>query len=99
MWTHKCWSWIQEALSAILLHPSAADKKVAVVSVAGAFRKGKSFLLNFLLRYADASRKGTVEDGDWIAAGGDRLEVRSPFPPPSPAHRCDWEGVLVARGL
>lgn len=29
------------------------DKKVVILSVAGAFRKGKSFLLDFLLRYLD----------------------------------------------
>ncbi len=38
-------------LSEVLLRPEVADKKVAVISVAGAFRKGKSFLLNFLLRF------------------------------------------------
>uniref|UniRef100_A0A0K0DKH0 GB1/RHD3-type G domain-containing protein n=1 Tax=Angiostrongylus cantonensis TaxID=6313 RepID=A0A0K0DKH0_ANGCA len=39
------------ALEKILLHPKVADKKVAVIGVAGAYRMGKSFLLNFFLRY------------------------------------------------
>ncbi|CAH8873877.1 unnamed protein product [Trichobilharzia szidati] len=41
----------EEALSAILLKPGVRDKKVVVLSVAGAFRQGKSFLLDFFLRY------------------------------------------------
>lgn len=40
-----------EALSRILLAPEVRDKDVVVVSVAGAFRKGKSFFLDFMLRY------------------------------------------------
>lgn len=40
-----------EALEDILLLDEVRDKKVVVLSVAGAFRKGKSFLLDFLLRY------------------------------------------------
>uniref|UniRef100_A0AAX7SXK4 GB1/RHD3-type G domain-containing protein n=1 Tax=Astatotilapia calliptera TaxID=8154 RepID=A0AAX7SXK4_ASTCA len=39
------------ALSQILLNPKVRDKRVVVVSVAGAFRKGKSFVLDFMLRY------------------------------------------------
>ena len=41
----------EEALLSILSNPRAKSKKVCVVSVAGAFRKGKSFLLVFFLRY------------------------------------------------
>ena len=44
-----------KALESILLQDGVRDKKVAVISVAGAFRKGKSFLLDFLLRYLGAS--------------------------------------------
>lgn len=41
----------KEALERILLQEHVRDLNVVVVSVAGAFRKGKSFLLDFMLRY------------------------------------------------
>ena len=44
----------EEALTEILLDERVRDKNVVVVSVAGAFRKGKSFLLDFFLRYLNA---------------------------------------------
>ena len=55
----------EEALSAILLSDACKDRPVSVVSIAGDFRKGKSFLLNFLLRYL--SNKGYECDSDsWL---------------------------------
>lgn len=41
----------EEALASIVCQDHVKDKHIAVISVAGAFRKGKSFLLDFFLRY------------------------------------------------
>ncbi len=35
----------------ILLHPLVKNRKIVSVSIVGAFRKGKSFLLDYMLRY------------------------------------------------
>ncbi|XP_041846488.1 atlastin-3 [Melanotaenia boesemani] len=57
-----------EALSRILLAPEVRDKHVVVLSVAGAFRKGKSFLLDFMIRYM--CRKG---DDNWLGKDDEPL--------------------------
>ncbi|KAF3831162.1 hypothetical protein GH733_002400, partial [Mirounga leonina] len=41
----------ETALNRILLSEAVRDKEVVAVSVAGAFRKGKSFLMDFMLRF------------------------------------------------
>ncbi|EMP30046.1 Atlastin-1 [Chelonia mydas] len=51
----------EAALKRILLSEAVRDKEVVAVSVAGAFRKGKSFLMDFMLRYM--YNKETI---DWV---------------------------------
>lgn len=41
------------ALAEILLKENVRDKPVAVISISGRFREGKSFLLNFLLHHLE----------------------------------------------
>ncbi|KAF0286686.1 Atlastin [Amphibalanus amphitrite] len=48
-----------ENLKSILLADSVVNKPVVVISVAGAFRKGKSFLLDMMLRYLTARDKSS----------------------------------------
>lgn len=40
-----------EDLTQFILQDNVKNRDVVIVSVAGAFRKGKSFLLDFFLRY------------------------------------------------
>ncbi|XP_070576515.1 atlastin-2-like [Ptychodera flava] len=60
----------EEALEQILLQDNIRDKKVVVVSVAGAFRKGKSFLLDFFLRYL---HRNGQNDQDWLGTDEEAL--------------------------
>uniref|UniRef100_A0A8D3B6D5 GB1/RHD3-type G domain-containing protein n=1 Tax=Scophthalmus maximus TaxID=52904 RepID=A0A8D3B6D5_SCOMX len=52
------------ALEKILLQDHLKDLNVVVVSVAGAFRKGKSFLLDFMLRYMHNQQSESWMGGD-----------------------------------
>jgi atlastin len=44
----------EAAVKSVLLQPQVKNRKIAIVSIVGAFRRGKSFLLNFMLRYLNA---------------------------------------------
>lgn len=38
-------------LESLLLHPEVKNRKVVILSIVGAFRKGKSFFLDYCLRF------------------------------------------------
>lgn len=52
----------ENSLKKILFHPKANNKELAVVSICGTYRKGKSFLLNFILKYLQAH-----DSEDWLS--------------------------------
>ncbi|XP_061481593.1 atlastin-2 isoform X2 [Rhineura floridana] len=58
----------ESALERILLQEHIRDLNIVVVSVAGAFRKGKSFLLDFMLRYMY-----NKESASWIGGNNEPL--------------------------
>lgn len=62
----------EKALRQVLLQDAVRDLDVVVVSVAGAFRKGKSFLLDFMLRYM-YMQKSRVTDNNWLGADDEPL--------------------------
>uniref|UniRef100_A0A336LZC1 CSON008972 protein n=1 Tax=Culicoides sonorensis TaxID=179676 RepID=A0A336LZC1_CULSO len=63
----------QEALEKILLENDVKDRSIVVISIAGAFRKGKSFLLDFCLRYLHAEFVGKNEGKDWLGTDDEPL--------------------------
>ncbi|XP_006632468.2 atlastin-1 isoform X1 [Lepisosteus oculatus] len=58
----------EAALSRILLNEAVREREVVAISVAGAFRKGKSFLMDFMLRYM--YNQGSE---DWLGAPDEPL--------------------------
>ncbi|XP_048504895.1 atlastin [Athalia rosae] len=64
----------ENALEEILLQDDIKDRSVVVVSVAGAFRKGKSFLLDFFLRYMNTRYNLKTETDAWLGSDEDPLD-------------------------
>uniref|UniRef100_A0A1B0D1J0 Uncharacterized protein n=1 Tax=Phlebotomus papatasi TaxID=29031 RepID=A0A1B0D1J0_PHLPP len=64
----------EDALTDILLQEDIKDRFVVVVSVAGAFRKGKSFLLDFFLRYMYSTYVQQTRTKDWLGGDTDPLK-------------------------
>ncbi|XP_030073757.1 atlastin-3 [Microcaecilia unicolor] len=56
----------EQALQRVLLQDHVRDLDAVVVSVAGAFRKGKSFLLDFMLRYMYSQKEGGSSSTNWL---------------------------------
>jgi len=80
----------KEALEKVLTADAVKDKHIVVVSIAGAFRKGKSFLLDFLLRFLNA-QDGAQGSMDWLGTPEEPLRG---FPWRGGSER-DTTGILV----
>ena len=59
---------LREENLASIIAKIPSDCKVSIVSVVGAFRTGKSFLLNFFLRYLRS--QPTDDSSDWMVSEG-----------------------------
>lgn len=59
---------LREENLASIIAKIPSDAKVSIVSVVGAFRTGKSFLLNFFLRYLRANNLD--ESSSWMVSEG-----------------------------
>lgn len=77
----------EDVLEKILMQEHVRDLNVVVVSVAGAFRKGKSFLLDFMLRYM------------YNQVRTEHLYVVSSSSRDLPQARCDLISGLRRKGL
>ncbi|KAG5184944.1 anti-viral guanylate-binding protein [Tribonema minus] len=64
---------LEEENLALILSQVPDGMKVSVVSVVGAFRTGKSFLLSFFLRYLHADAETPADTLDWIKRDGEAL--------------------------
>ncbi|XP_065207993.1 atlastin-3-like isoform X2 [Planococcus citri] len=74
---HK-YSLDEKALRKILLQDHIRDRNVVVVSIAGPYRRGKSFLLNFFLRYMNFKQtSGCDTKCSWL---GDENTPLTGFP-------------------
>ncbi|XP_044265988.1 atlastin-like isoform X2 [Tribolium madens] len=58
----------EEALRCILTKNEIKDRYLSIISIAGVFRQGKSFLLNFLLRYLRIKYLEMRDVTDWLKA-------------------------------
>ncbi|XP_022821574.1 atlastin-like [Spodoptera litura] len=63
----------EEALRRVLMRQDVRGLPVVVVSVAGAYRGGKSFILDFFLRYLNAPRESQV-NGNWLGTEDEPLQ-------------------------
>lgn len=48
---------LEENLEKIMCHPDVKENPVQIISIAGAFRKGKSFIMGFFLKYLVAQQQ------------------------------------------
>jgi Guanylate-binding protein, N-terminal domain len=44
-----------KSISSVLMHPEVRNRKIVAISIVGALRKGKSFFMNYCLRFMYAN--------------------------------------------
>ncbi|KAJ8956581.1 hypothetical protein NQ317_012851 [Molorchus minor] len=64
----------EDALKRVLMRDEIKDRFVVVVSVAGAFRHGKSFFVRLFLRYMNAKYVLKQNTSEWIGSEDAPLE-------------------------
>ncbi|CAH0594472.1 unnamed protein product [Chrysodeixis includens] len=64
----------EDSLKELLLRDDIKHLPVVLVSVAGAYRKGKSFLLDFFLRYLDKTYNNGDDNSEWLGAPDEPLK-------------------------
>ena len=62
---------LEDALRGVVSRPELRGLRVMVLSVAGAFRKGKSFLLDFMLRFLQYAEQKQQANPKWAPELGD----------------------------
>lgn len=62
--------WQMDDFKSVLLNDEIKDRAMVIISIAGAFRQGKSFLLNFFLKYLYAQYKNHNVT-DWMGINSD----------------------------
>ncbi|CAO1390923.1 unnamed protein product [Diamesa tonsa] len=86
----------QKVVNDLFMNPKLSDANVVIFSIVGAFRKGKSFLLNYILRYLYAnyesvSNANLINPDNWL---GDAKEPLTGFPWKSGTDR-DTTGLVL----
>ncbi|KPJ17047.1 Atlastin [Papilio machaon] len=64
----------ERSLTELLDSPDVRNRSVVLVAVAGAFRKGKSFLLDFFLRYLHHTYVLNSKDENWLGPEDEPLQ-------------------------
>lgn len=51
----------RNSLELLLLHPEVKDRNITLVSIVGAFRRGKSFFADYLLRFLYGNVRNSID--------------------------------------
>lgn len=79
-----------EFLDEILLHPEVKNRKIVAISITGAFRQGKTFLMGYCLKYLKGMYRSvsspirkSAKNSEWLGN------------PKEPLQGFTWDSFLV----